>query len=89
MLVDARPAEMREVETIAARQHCFGEGGRLRAIEAAEITRHEQRGHLIVRHMTLRVRQGERTPLARLDATTVALALDQAMGKHRDAREVD
>ena len=58
MLVDARPSEVREFEPVAARQHGLGERRGLGAIEAAEKTRHEQRGHLVVGHVALGVGRG-------------------------------
>ena len=56
MFVDARTAEVREVETLAAGDHRVGERGRLGAIEAVEKTRHEQRRHLVVGHVAARRR---------------------------------
>ena len=82
VLVDARPRDVRQIEPIAAQQHRFGERRGFSAIEPAEKARHEQRGHLVVGHMALGVRESERAPLARVDAAAVALSLDQAMCEH-------
>ena len=74
--------EIGEIEPVAAQEHRLGERGRLAAIEAAEKTRHEQRGHLIVGHVALGVRERQRAPFARLDPAAVALSLDQSMCEH-------
>ncbi len=82
VLVDARAADVREIEPVAAQQHRVGERGGFRAVEATEKARHEERGHLIVGDVTLGVGQGERAPLAGIDPAAIALSLDQAMCEH-------
>ena len=82
VLVDARPADVRELEPVAALKHRLGERGGFGAIEAAKKARHEQRGHLIVGHVTLGVGERERAPFAGLDAPTVALSFDQPVCEH-------
>ena len=71
-----------EIERLAAAQHRFGERERLVAVEPAEEARHQERGHLIVRHVAGGVRVGERAELARVDPPPVPLPLDQPKREH-------
>ncbi len=94
-LSSARPAEVREVEALAAGEHGLGERGRLDAIETVEETRHEERGHLVVRHVaawrtrtraraTRPARCGRRRASAR-SAAARALNGARAFVVHREA----
>ena len=82
MLVDARLAEITQIERLATPQHRLGERVRLAAIEAAEEARHEKRRHLVVGHVPGGVRVGQRAKLARLDAAAIPLPLDQSKREH-------
>ena len=81
VLVDARLSEVAQVERFPAPQHRLGERVRLAAIEALEVARREERGHLVVGHVARGVRVGQRAELARLDAA-VPLPLDQPKREH-------
>jgi hypothetical protein len=82
VLVDARNGEVRQVERVSALQHGVGQRRRLGAIEAAEVARHQKRGHLIVGDVTRGVGARQGVPLAGFDPTAVALSFDEPRREH-------
>ena len=68
VLVDDLAAERRaEVDRLAAADHRVRQRERLLAVQAAEVDRHAERGHLVVGHVAARVREHELRQLVRLE----------------------
>src|SRR4051812_24704012 len=81
MLVDDLAAECgAEVDRLAAADHRVGQREGLRRREPAEVDRHAERRHLVVRHLASRIAEDELRELVRGQLLPVPLSLDELCG---------